>query len=604
MTSKFFHNKIFAALAMLCAILPLLAGSKHTAGSSDGNSSLLRHFTADAATATPSEADKRKAEYIFLEAQRQRFGQNDLASHFELLRHAHDIDPTNTAISNYLGQCMMLMDKPTQERYEAGLELMRSHCQSGEADYYENYIYASLLQKYKNDSTSLGEWKRMARMYPDKADVQFSLAESLVAAGDYRRAISTYDSLERSQGKMLTLTGRKLNVYVALRDTAGALAECRSLLATAPANVQYNLLISRVFSTFQLNDSALSYIDRAQAYDPDDGTIYLSRAQFYNTIGDSVNYDKQIYNALTSDNLDVESKLDVLLDYSRALIADKDSSERADRLFRVLIDEHPHEANIRELYSNYLYVRQDFKGAAEQISYALNQDPSNDANWRLLMACCLQCDDYPTAIQAGANAIKYNPDNYELYLYIGSCYYQMEQYDNAMQVYEKALEKMDTTEYEFRANIITGMGDIHYQRNDTARAFDCYDRALTIDPGNVGTMNNYAYFLSLAGTRLDKAEQMSAKTLQASPESSTYLDTYAWVLFRLTRYKDALTYIEKALANSKDAPSEEMFSHYGDILFMNGKPEEALAQWETALKLNPDNELLQRKVKHKTYFFK
>ncbi len=36
---------------------------------------------------------------------------------------------------------------------------------------------------------------------------------------------------------------------------------------------------------------------------------------------------------------------------------------------------------------------------------------------------------------------------------------------------------------------------------------------------------------------------------------------------------------------------------------MNGEPQKALEFWEKALALDPDNELLQRKVKHKTYFY-
>ena len=37
---------------------------------------------------------------------------------------------------------------------------------------------------------------------------------------------------------------------------------------------------------------------------------------------------------------------------------------------------------------------------------------------------------------------------------------------------------------------------------------------------------------------------------------------------------------------------------------MDGDPDRALEYWKDALRLAPDNELLQRKVKHKTYFFK
>ncbi len=95
--------------------------------------------------------------------------------------------------------------------------------------------------------------------------------------------------------------------------------------------------------------------------------------------------------------------------------------------------------------------------------------------------------------------------------------------------------------------------------------------------------------------------------VEQTPDNVTYLDTYAWVLFKMGEYKEALDYmraaIEKCDKNGKD-DSDELFEHYGDILFVNGEPEKAVEYWEKALKLNPEKELLKRKVTHKTYFFK
>ena len=78
--------------------------------------------------------------------------------------------------------------------------------------------------------------------------------------------------------------------------------------------------------------------------------------------------------------------------------------------------------------------------------------------------------------------------------------------------------------------------------------------------------------------------------------------TYAWVFFKKHDYNMALTYIKAAIDNDNSGMSE-IFEHYGDILFMMGEPEQAVEQWKKALEAAPDNELLQRKVKHRTYFY-
>ncbi len=48
----------------------------------------------------------------------------------------------------------------------------------------------------------------------------------------------------------------------------------------------------------------------------------------------------------------------------------------------------------------------------------------------------------------------------------------------------------------------------------------------------------------------------------------------------------------------------DVLEHAGDIYFMSGLPDQAVEFWERAAKLAPENELLARKVKNKTYFYK
>ena len=76
-----------------------------------------------------------------------------------------------------------------------------------------------------------------------------------------------------------------------------------------------------------------------------------------------------------------------------------------------------------------------------------------------------------------------------------------------------------------------------------------FDNILKEDPENVMVLNNYAYYLSEDNENLDKAEKMSKITITKEPENSTYLDTYAWILFRLKSYDKALEYITKAVKN-------------------------------------------------------
>jgi Tfp pilus assembly protein PilF len=108
-------------------------------------------------------------------------------------------------------------------------------------------------------------------------------------------------------------------------------------------------------------------------------------------------------------------------------------------------------------------------------------------------------------------------------------------------------------------------------------------------------LNNYSYYLSLENENLDKAAEMSAKCVQLEPGNSTYLDTYAWVLYKQQNYTLAKFYIEKAIANLTE-DNGEVFDHYGDILYKTGEKEKAMDWWKKALETGFESDTLEIKI--------
>lgn len=543
-----------------------------------------------------SEDDRVKAEYIFLEAEKQRnMGRDDAFHH--LLQYAHSLDPENSAIAYYLGYSRLMKSNlsVSDSLFSSSLRMMRKHVDAHPEDKYEAMLYANGNMIANQVQEGLRVLKIQAERNPHSVEVQLSIADAYARLEDYRNAIAAYDSVQQWQGQSVQLSARKVRAYQALNDTVGAIGEMRSLLATAPRNVDYNLAMGNMMLMFGERDSALTYYDKAQQYEPENGATYLAKAQFYNAIGDSVNYDQQTYQALVSKDLDVASKVEVLADYARHLLVAKDSSARTENLFKVLIEQHPNEPQIRMLFSDYLAAKDDMKGAAEQMDYAVNLDPTDAQAWNRLLVLNIISENYEAAIAAGDRAIELNPNNIELYGYIAPAYYNIKQYDKAIEVYKKALAAVDSTDTEHRSMFLGGMGDAKFSMGDTIGAFALYDQAIEIDPNNVSILNNYAYFLTLCNRDLDKAERMSAKTVQAEPQNATFLDTYAWVFYKRKEYTMAQLYIEMAIKNER-RPSSDIYDHYGDILLAMGNKQEALKQWKKALELDAGNKELLEKV--------
>ena len=154
-----------------------------------------------------------------------------------------------------------------------------------------------------------------------------------------------------------------------------------------------------------------------------------------------------------------------------------------------------------------------------------------------------------------------------------------------MDVFQKGARQVGPqSDKDLASDLYSMLGDLYHMQKMDAKAYAAYDSALVYKPDNIGALNNYAYYLSLERKNLDKAEEMSYRTIRMEPENNVYLDTYAWVLYKLGRYDEALSYIEQAIATDPE-PSDVLYEHAGDILLQLGDKAKARHYWSEALGL-------------------
>lgn len=116
-----------------------------------------------------------------------------------------------------------------------------------------------------------------------------------------------------------------------------------------------------------------------------------------------------------------------------------------------------------------------------------------------------------------------------------------------------------------RESMLQIIGDAYMEMGDNKRCFAAYESVLKLNPGNIATLNNYAYMLSLAGKQLGKALKMSEKTIAAEPENVTYLDTYGWILHRMGRNAQAKEVFKKAMICG-GRQQKVITAHYAAVL--------------------------------------
>jgi tetratricopeptide (TPR) repeat protein len=230
----------------------------------------------------------------------------------------------------------------------------------------------------------------------------------------------------------------------------------------------------------------------------------------------------------------------------------------------------------------------------------LNINPKNEQSWLRLIQLHIGAKNYNQLLVETGRAIKNLPKIPTWYFYRGITQFQLADYRGALATYKEALPLISAEQAALKSDFYSQIADIYFKLEIKDSAFVNYENALAANPKNMMVMNNYAYYLSLEKAELKKAELMSAKTVELEPKNSTYLDTYAWILYQEGNYSLAKFYIEKAVDNlPKGDESGVVLEHYGDILWMTKNDEKALLMWQKSFDAGNKSNEVKLKIENK-----
>lgn len=558
-------------------------------------------------------SDAAKSDYIFLEALRYE-ADDSLDAYYDLLSRAYELNPSD----RYIGYCYglyqyLIYDDDSAQLAQQGLELMHRYVLENPEDYLSGLRLATAYAGSGLVDKSLDIFRRLYNASTDPRVTGSAYANALAYTFDkdsLRKAVEVINEVERYTGIDEVSVSARTKFYNMLGDSLAIIDEIRRYYEKEPRQVDRVLLMADVYAQYGVSDSAMMFFDRAVDLDPTSGIALFSRAQGYMTIGDTTSAVNEICRAMKYPDLDVDTKMQILQTFVMNEMSD--SAVISDTLYQsILLDltrQYPFNDQVRTQYGMVLYHNDDPAGAAEQFSYALEQNPDLPELWQFLAATYYEIGETDKAADVVNKALVYFPNNVQLMLQTSSIELQRENYRRAYEVLDQALEVgVDSTDNETKAQIYGAMGDIAYREKSLDKAWDYYNTALEYDASNTLLLNNVAYYLACEDRDLEKAQEYVEKALEyemvlSEANSPNTLDTYAWVLFKRKNYPKAFEVINQVLELSTEE-SSELLEHAGDIYFMNGHPDEALEFWTKALELDPDNKLLRRKVTNKTFFF-
>ena len=542
---------------------------------------------------TPEQ--QRKYDYFFLEAMRLK-EKKDYASAFGLLQHCLDIHPNAASALYEVSQYYMFLRQVPQ-----GQEALEKAVASAPDNYWYSQGLASLYQQQNELDKAITLLEQMAVRFPGKQDPLFNLLDLYGRQEKYDEVISTLNRLEKHMGKNEQLSMEKFRIYLQMKDDKKAFQEIESLVQEYPMDMRYQVILGDVYLQNGKKQEAYDVYQKVLAAEPDNPMAIFSMASYYKQTGQEGLYQQQLDTLLLNKKVTPDTKVSVM----RQMIveneqADKDSTQII-ALFDRIMKQEQDDPQIPMLYAQYLLSKNMEAESVPVLEQVVDLDPTNKAARMMLVGTAVRKEDYKQIIKVCEPGLEATPDALEFYYYLAIAYNQAEQPDSVVSICKRALEHTTAdSKKEVVSDFYSILGDMYHTQKQMKEAYAAYDSALVYNPSNIGALNNYAYYLSVERRDLDKAEEMSYKTVKAEPNNATYLDTYAWILFEKGNYAEARIYIDNAM-KSDDEKSDVIVEHCGDIYYMTGDVDGALSYWKKALEMGSESKTLKQKIEKKKY---
>ena len=486
------------------------------------------------------------------------------------------------------------------DELDEALFFIESACQIDPDNKWYQQLLATTYLQTGHYPKAISVFKTLLELEPANEDWHFELASAYLLNNQAKNAIKVYDDLEKYIGPYSMLFQQKKRIYNEIGEKANAIKEIEKWVEAEPQNPEALNELAQLYLLAGKQDKTIVTLERLLDIQSDNASAFIMLSDLYRNNKDPQKAFEYTKKAFSSKDLAIDSKMRLLLTYYDW--SDQDSSllSQAYQLIDVLKECHPNDAKPYTIAGDYYYRDGKLDQAQHHFESAAQLDPSRYPIWQQLMIIAFDLKDYQKVTQYALSTQELFPSQPTSYYFGGLAFLQQKKYSSAIDQLSSG-KLMVMANDNLLAQFYASLGDAYHAIEDYKQSDQSYDQSLSLLANNTYVLNNYSYYLSLRGQKLDKALEMMEKCVELEPNQSSYEDTYAWVYYKKKDYQKALFWLEKALKNG-GASSATIVEHYGDILFRLSKVEEALEQWQKARELGSESPWIDQKIAHKKLY--
>lgn len=457
-----------------------------------------------------------------------------------------------------------------------------------------NYYYQTALAEIYSNQGKYKEagniYKDLTKLFPDKDFPIYMLCKCYFMMGDYKNSIQTYSKLEKRIGLTPEISLEKIYTIALTGDTAGVEAEFAKLYQKFPLNEDLYFREGAIYqSILGENKKALACYEKALAINPEHADALRYACDLYDRMGLSAQTDAtmlKIFGAKTIGWGEKKALLKAALSFYKPRANYVDIMKT---IFKRLILADNGNEEIWATYNEFLVNINDIDAAIESMNACISILPSCEL-------CHIQRYDLTKATQSHAQAealldksLAAIPNS--AYLLCQKAILRFLQNDTQWETYAKqSVENLnDSIPIMISQYVYNMIGNMYGETNQVEEAANYTEKAHRLDPNEVSTANNLAYYWALLGKNLDKAAQLSYQVIQKEPLNSAYLHTYGYILMKQGKLEYAKFYMHQAIEYD-GGQTYELYHDYAKILEQLGLDQEAKQYFQEAEKIKQNHE--------------
>ena len=535
-----------------------------------------------------NDDQRQQFQFLFIEGVKQRTIGNPEEA-IKIFSRCLEMDPSSSTSLYEIANIHLLKGD-----FQSAMIMLERAVSLNPQNQYYLILLAKIYQQNKLYEKAAETFGALALLMPDNSDYPIFHAEMLNLAGKQEEALTCYNELEKRWGITEQVSLGKQSIFVKQGKKPEAYHEIEKLLAKFQGETKYYGLLADMYLADSVMDKSLENYNKVLQYKPNDGFAQFSLSNYYRVVGDYTQSYDHLKKGFDNSSLELDPKIQMYM-----LLAQTEDHRLTDvqqlELIQILINEYVDDERPRALLSEYFLAKKLNKEAREQLRLVVEINKGNYTYWERLLFVDNDLLDWKSLQKDSKTAIKYFPEQPVLYILDAVSMIQLGNYQDVFAVLDSA-EVNANNNNQVLSQVYTYRAEAYYKLKKYEDAYNWFDKVVKVDPQNYLAMNNYAYYLSLRSIRLDVAEKLSSLVVQNNPNNATYLDTYAWVLFKKKDFQLAKFYQESALSNSTEE-NPVLVEHYGDILFFLNEKDKAVKQWEKSLKMGNPSKVLPEKIK-------